>query len=65
MYVRYKQDPAFIVHTTTIDTNKYPGNLPQGGVPSLGTIFSMKTFKPVHKTSACILEMEWKLDFNI
>jgi len=65
LYVRHKQDPGFIATGTTLDTSAYPGDPKMGGIPSLGTIFSMKTFKPVKKTNACVLEMEWKLDFNL
>ena len=53
LFVRHEQDPGFAKPATALTTEK------------LGTIFSMKTFKEVKKTNACVLELEWKLDFNL
>jgi len=58
LFVRHKQDPGFSNHNTAL-------TLTPEGEYNLGTIFSMKTFRPVHKTSACVLELEWKLDFRL
>jgi hypothetical protein len=32
---------------------------------SLGTLFSMKTFPKMKKTSACVIKIQWDLDFQI
>ena len=52
LFVRNKQDPFFTKAGTL-------------GTKSLGTIFAKKNFKPVDKTRSCVLQLEWKLDFNL
>jgi len=57
LFVRHNQDKGF-QDGTALTPNA-------DGTYNLGTIFSMKTFDPVHKSNACTLELEWKLDFNL
>lgn len=70
LFVRHKQDPGFDTSNAVdqLDPNTHPiwtKDPNYAGVPSLGTIFSKKTFPVVHKTNACVLQMEWVLDFNL